>query len=136
MYFLFLFFSFFFRFDLCLKNQDNYINGCKPDEFACLCRWHTSKLSCYDNCPLNIGKEEQTGKVKHVCSQPGANITYPSQSFIMPSSTILPSVTGIAPSSSVSNPSKNSQSAANHQIHYPNEMVLLSIILFITGLIL
>ncbi|CAO3636763.1 unnamed protein product [Cunninghamella echinulata] len=123
-------------FELCLKNQENYINGCRTDEFACLCRWHSSKLSCFDNCPLDTGKETQAGLVKHMCSQPGANVTLPIQSFITPSSSILPSATGLTPSSSSSNPSSKDKNAANSQIHCPSEMYLFLLLLFITGFLI
>ncbi|KAI8073809.1 hypothetical protein BC940DRAFT_289234 [Gongronella butleri] len=60
-------------FDQCLRNQDNYVKRCIPKDYACLCRWQQSKVSCYDNCPQDVNKETDVGIATHYCSQPGAN---------------------------------------------------------------
>ncbi|KAI8097496.1 uncharacterized protein BX664DRAFT_326542 [Halteromyces radiatus] len=125
-------------FELCLKNQDNYIKGCRSEEYACLCRWHSSKLSCYDNCPQDAGKLEQSRTVKDVCSQPGANVTLPAQSWTPPTSSLLPTATGMAPTSVSSATNNNQKSGANQLMpvvvpSHRNDMCFLAIALVIVG---
>ncbi|SAM08029.1 hypothetical protein [Absidia glauca] len=96
-------------FELCLKNQDNYIKACKPEV--------AFKI------------------VKDTCSQPGANVTLPAQTWIPPSSSILPSTTGSAPVSSSTASNSNHKSAANQITASPhsNDMVFLAVALMMVG---
>ncbi|KAI8332205.1 hypothetical protein BC941DRAFT_516975 [Chlamydoabsidia padenii] len=122
-------------FELCLKNQENYIKACRVDEYACLCRWHSSKLSCYDNCPQDAGRLEQSRVVKDACSQPGANVTLPAQTWIPPSSSVLPSVTGSSPVSATASTNNNHKSSGNllSPVSHYNDMCFLAIVLMLVG---
>ncbi|CAO3595250.1 unnamed protein product [Absidia cylindrospora] len=125
-------------FELCLKNQDNYIKACRPEEYACLCRWHSSKLSCYDNCPQDTGRIEQSKVVKDACSQPGANVTLPAQTWVPPSSSVLPSATGSIPVSASASSNSNHKNSANQLapmtgFSHSNDMCFLAIALMLVG---
>ncbi|KAI8993488.1 hypothetical protein BDB01DRAFT_328908 [Pilobolus umbonatus] len=64
-------------FELCLQNEDKYINTCEEQDYACLCRWNKEKLTCWNNCPNDGGLASQAGIVSGLCSMPGANVTIP-----------------------------------------------------------
>ncbi|ORX43016.1 hypothetical protein DM01DRAFT_1378903 [Hesseltinella vesiculosa] len=112
-------------FDQCLRNQDNYVKRCVSDDYACLCRWQQSKVSCYDNCPLDVGKELEVGKATHYCSQPGANITTAVPSWALP--------TSISASASIASPSAtaNPKSSASVMYEVPPFFSTLAIVLLL-----
>ncbi|KAI9484176.1 MAG: hypothetical protein EXX96DRAFT_607068 [Benjaminiella poitrasii] len=84
-------------FELCLQNEDNYIKTCQDQDFACLCRWHKEKLTCWNNCPNAVGYSAQQTLVQNYCSMPGANVS------ITPwTSTVAATSTPIVPSNIVS----------------------------------
>ncbi|KAI8885368.1 hypothetical protein K501DRAFT_180112 [Backusella circina FSU 941] len=62
-------------FELCLRNEDNYIRLCQETDNACLCRWHREKLTCWNNCPKDEGLRAQEIIVNNYCSMPGANVS-------------------------------------------------------------
>ncbi|KAI9349372.1 hypothetical protein BD770DRAFT_394962 [Pilaira anomala] len=52
----------------CLSNQDIYLKTCTDQDYACLCKWHTTKLSCFDNCPQDMGRPFVQGSKDTFCS--------------------------------------------------------------------
>ncbi|KAI9272996.1 hypothetical protein BDA99DRAFT_281032 [Phascolomyces articulosus] len=71
-------------FDQCKQNEDNYLNTCKQLDYACLCKWQTAKVSCWDTCPDDIERSTQAALMTTYCSQPGANVTVPASSSMAP----------------------------------------------------
>ncbi|KAI9030100.1 hypothetical protein CLU79DRAFT_423545 [Phycomyces nitens] len=55
-------------FNQCLRNQDIYIKTCSGQDYACLCKWHTTKLSCWDNCMNDVSRGSQEGLKTTFCS--------------------------------------------------------------------
>ncbi|KAI8141013.1 hypothetical protein BJV82DRAFT_620477 [Fennellomyces sp. T-0311] len=62
-------------FDQCKRNEDNYIATCAQGDYACLCKWQTEKVSCWNNCPNDTGRGTEEALRITYCSQPGANVT-------------------------------------------------------------
>ncbi|KAI9499515.1 hypothetical protein BDB00DRAFT_783016 [Zychaea mexicana] len=60
-------------FTQCLQNEQDYLKTCKDQDFACLCKWNTAKLSCWDNCPNDPARATQAGLVSNYCAIAGAN---------------------------------------------------------------
>ncbi|KAI7847750.1 hypothetical protein BDC45DRAFT_525237 [Circinella umbellata] len=97
-------------FDLCKANEDNYLSTCKQTDYACLCKWQTAKVSCWDTCPDDVQRGTEAALMTTYCSQPGANVT-----VVPPSSSVLPSSsqTSISQSSNTASPSTGGNSAAS-----------------------
>ncbi|ORY93477.1 hypothetical protein BCR43DRAFT_527023 [Syncephalastrum racemosum] len=106
-------------FDQCKKNEQNYLDTCTNNDFACLCKWQTAMVSCWNSCPDDQEKGTQQALQTTYCSQPGANVTtVASSSAALPSSSMLPSASvssgassASASASSSSNPSSGAASA-------------------------
>ncbi|KAI9322242.1 hypothetical protein BX666DRAFT_1893012 [Dichotomocladium elegans] len=79
-------------FDQCKQNEDNYLHTCKQEDYACLCRWQTAKVSCWDTCPEDTEKEAQKSLMTSYCSHPGANVTVSTSSWLPISSSVVSSV--------------------------------------------
>ncbi|KAL0095845.1 hypothetical protein J3Q64DRAFT_1708927 [Phycomyces blakesleeanus] len=101
-------------FNQCLQNEDTYIKTCIVTDYACLCRWHTVKLSCWNNCPNEPGRATQQSLTTSHCAMPGANATSIWSSWTPPTSavTIIPSTTA-SPSASASATPTVAKSAAS-----------------------
>ncbi|CAO3654493.1 unnamed protein product [Mucor hiemalis] len=103
--------------DTCLDREKNYFKYCSPPEsdYACLCKVNTALLTCYDNCPQDIGKANIQGYKDTYCSIAKTYNTTTSSVVAMSSvaATNIPSNSVIAPlpSSSIT-ATKNSTSAA------------------------
>ncbi|KAI8968475.1 hypothetical protein BDF20DRAFT_916990 [Mycotypha africana] len=105
--------------DTCLSNEDNYLKTCINADYACLCKWHTAKLSCYDNCPSSLGRPAQQGLKDTYCSiaQTYTNTTSAVSSIVAATATPVSSASASAalPSSSSSNqPTSTSDSPMNY----------------------
>ncbi|KAI9313594.1 hypothetical protein BX666DRAFT_1978078 [Dichotomocladium elegans] len=61
-------------FDQCKANQDTYLKTCSQQDYACLCRWQTVKVSCWNSCPNDPERSTQESLAIVYCSQPGANV--------------------------------------------------------------
>ncbi|KAI8342404.1 hypothetical protein BC941DRAFT_412643 [Chlamydoabsidia padenii] len=97
-------------FDLCKKNQDQYLATCGPTDYRCLCQWNKAKLSCYNSCPNDVEKGTQENIVAADCSVPGANVTSTWSNTALPTSSsasiaVTPSASNNASASTTSNPS-------------------------------
>lgn len=103
--------------DTCLEREKNYFKYCSPPEsdYPCLCKVNTALLSCYDNCPQDLGKANIQGLRDTYCSIAKTYNTTSSSAVAVSSAaaTNIPSSSVIAPlpSSSVAT-SNNSTSAA------------------------
>ncbi|GAA5803812.1 hypothetical protein EDC94DRAFT_691943 [Helicostylum pulchrum] len=52
----------------CLSTEDIYLKTCTDQDYACLCKWHTAKLSCFDSCPQDVGRPFVQGSKDTFCS--------------------------------------------------------------------
>ncbi|KAG2232022.1 hypothetical protein INT48_000577 [Thamnidium elegans] len=52
----------------CLSMEDTYLKTCTAQDYACLCKWHTEKLSCFDSCPQDVGRPFVQGSKDTFCS--------------------------------------------------------------------
>ncbi|KAI8890832.1 hypothetical protein K501DRAFT_265821 [Backusella circina FSU 941] len=102
-------------FDLCLQNEDNYIKLCPENDYACLCRWHREKLSCWNNCPKDEGLAQQEGVVSSYCSMPGANVSITPWTSTAPATSvpIMPTSSIVGTASSIAATPTNSKSSAS-----------------------
>ncbi|KAI8639443.1 hypothetical protein BD408DRAFT_266651 [Parasitella parasitica] len=108
----------------CLSNEDTYLKTCLDRgtfvDYSCLCKWHTAKLSCYDNCPNDPGMPFAKGSKDTFCSIAQTYNTTTSSSSVAPSvaaSTTIPSNSAsVALPSSSSSTTASSSSTSNH--HY------------------
>ncbi|KAI9480928.1 MAG: hypothetical protein EXX96DRAFT_564739 [Benjaminiella poitrasii] len=123
--------------DTCLSNEDNYLKTCIDRDYSCLCKWHTAKLSCYDNCPQNLGRASQQGLKDTFCSiaQTYSNATSSSIAPVsVPSATAKPSntVSSAVPSASVSsvNSTASSMSISKHDyiVNYNSLLIFIGAI--------
>ncbi|KAI8388108.1 uncharacterized protein BYT42DRAFT_558976 [Radiomyces spectabilis] len=55
-------------FNLCLQNEDGYLKMCSNEDYNCLCKWHTAKLACWDNCPNDPARSAQDGLQQTFCA--------------------------------------------------------------------
>ncbi|KAG2220971.1 hypothetical protein INT45_006504 [Circinella minor] len=79
-------------------------------DYACLCKWQTAKVSCWDTCPDDVQRGTEAALMTTYCSQPGANVTVvPSSSSVLPSS----SQASISQASNTASPSNDDKSAAS-----------------------
>ncbi|KAI7861393.1 hypothetical protein BDF14DRAFT_1881840 [Spinellus fusiger] len=94
-------------FNQCLQNEDTYIKTCITTDYACLCRWHTVKLSCWNNCPNDVGRATQQSITTSACAMPGANASSIWSSWTPPTSavTIIPISTHSASATASATPS-------------------------------
>ncbi|CEP18129.1 hypothetical protein [Parasitella parasitica] len=104
----------------CLSNEETYLKTCQGQDYACLCKWHAAKLSCYDNCPNDPGMPFAKGEKDTFCSIAQTYNTTTSSSSVAPSvaaSTTIPSNSAsVALPSSSSSTTASSSSTSNH--HY------------------
>ncbi|KAI9312187.1 hypothetical protein BX666DRAFT_861137 [Dichotomocladium elegans] len=72
----------------CLSDQDVYLRTCKDQEFACLCKWNTVRLQCWDNsCPNDSARGTQAALVQNYCAI--ADALSPSASSAAPQPTSI-----------------------------------------------
>ncbi|ORZ02422.1 hypothetical protein BCR43DRAFT_509600 [Syncephalastrum racemosum] len=88
----------------CLTNQDNYIRGCTGQDYTCLCKWNTVKLSCWDSCPNEPGRQAQNGIKETYCTISGI-----AQNATSPSTTHSPAASSLSPTASESSASASNQ---------------------------
>ncbi|KAL9545846.1 hypothetical protein MBANPS3_006957 [Mucor bainieri] len=104
----------------CLSNEDNYLKTCQGQDYACLCKWHKAKLSCYDNCPNDLGMALVKGSKDTFCSIAQTYNTTASSSAVAssvaPATSISGSSASVALPSSSSSTTASSSSTSNH--HY------------------
>ncbi|KAI8993140.1 hypothetical protein BDB01DRAFT_775276 [Pilobolus umbonatus] len=86
--------------DLCLTNQDIYLKTCISTDYACLCQWHSAKLSCFDNCPNDVTRHTQMGLRDTFCSIASTYATTTAPAVSGPVS----SSAAVAPTPAVSDP--------------------------------
>ncbi|KAI7906543.1 uncharacterized protein BX663DRAFT_548711 [Cokeromyces recurvatus] len=123
--------------DTCLSNEDNYLKTCIDRDYACLCKWHTAKLTCFDNCPQNLGRASQQGLKDTFCSiaQTYNNITSSSIApSSTPSATAKPSnnVVSIMPSVPSSNSTSTSTSMSISNLNYLEQSLFMLIATAVT----
>ncbi|KAI7892325.1 uncharacterized protein EV154DRAFT_505568, partial [Mucor mucedo] len=75
----------------CLSNEDTYLKTCIDQDYACLCKWHTAKLSCFDNCPQDLGRGSSQGLKDTFCSIAKTYNTTTSSSSSVAVSTVVSS---------------------------------------------
>ncbi|KAI7861644.1 hypothetical protein BDF14DRAFT_1746719 [Spinellus fusiger] len=118
-------------FNQCLQNQDIYIKTCSGQDYACLCKWHTTKLSCWDNCANDVTRGSQEGLKITFCSiATPINATSTSLISLQSASTTAtslapPSPLGLSPSASAAaggGPlgSLHPQNSSNHSASSPS----------------
>ncbi|KAI7881829.1 hypothetical protein K492DRAFT_176810 [Lichtheimia hyalospora FSU 10163] len=99
-------------FDQCKQNEDNYLKTCTQSDYACLCKWQTQKVSCWDTCPNDNQKGIEESLMITYCSQPGANVTSSAASSTLPSSSSA-SVAQSSSNSASASPTGNGESGAS-----------------------
>ena len=95
----------------CISNEDTYLKTCVDQDYACLCKWHKAKLSCYDNCPNDLGMAMVKGQKDTFCSIAQTYNTTTSSSSMAASMTA--STTISSNSASVALPSSSSPTIAS-----------------------
>ncbi|KAL1929045.1 hypothetical protein VTP01DRAFT_2104 [Rhizomucor pusillus] len=110
-------------FNQCLQNEDNYLKGCKDQDYACLCKWSKAKFSCWDNCPNDNQRGIQESLVQTYCSVAGVNAT---------SSSAAPSATSASSSIAVSSSASSAPSSSAH----PANSAATSLAPAVTGLLM
>ncbi|KAI8988341.1 hypothetical protein BDF20DRAFT_855204 [Mycotypha africana] len=113
-------------FELCLKNEDNYIKTCQEQDYACLCRWHKEKLTCWNNCPHDLGLPNQQALVNDYCSRPGANVSIAPWTSSAPatSATLAPTQVAVNTPSSSPTAATNKPSSASNLLAHQSGAVL------------
>ncbi|KAL0078007.1 hypothetical protein J3Q64DRAFT_1872784 [Phycomyces blakesleeanus] len=100
-------------FNQCLRNQDIYIKTCSGQDYTCLCKWHTTKLSCWDNCQNDVSRGSQEGLKTTFCSIAAPiNATVSSIGSALPTASQAPSSSSNGSGSKSGNVASLSPSAA------------------------
>ncbi|CDS07432.1 hypothetical protein LRAMOSA01381 [Lichtheimia ramosa] len=122
-------------FEQCKQNEDNYLKTCTQNDYACLCKWQTQKVSCWDTCPNDNQKGIEESLMTTYCSQPGANVTSSAVSSTLPSSSSA-SATQSASNSASASPSTEPNAASGTFENNLSVMVLAASVALVSQMFL